>query len=382
MTIEGPLKELNIHDVFQLLDLGQKTGMLRVTSELRQNTGTVHFEQGAIVSAEIRSNPHPLGGLLLRSGKVNEEDLTRARDMQAEGDSRRLGEILVAIGAIAPRELERQVRLQIEEVIFELMSWSEGYFSFGETDSDGFHAEASVRIPTEALLMEAARRIDEWSRIEAKIPHLGVVPRFAPPVQSAGTLDLLPAEWEVLAAIDGERNVRSVAQALRRSEFDVAKILYGLTSAGVLTLEDPAPGAPDPSDGPKLAILIAQAEEALATGDLSAAIAASETAASAHPQHAVSHLVRGRTMLASANFQQAADTLRHALRLDPLSAPAYRLLGFSLVAMGQFREAVEAWDRWSELGEASPDEYVLRASIQELREAAITLDEALRGPRD
>ena len=28
MTIEGPLKELHIHDVFQLLDLGRKTGEL------------------------------------------------------------------------------------------------------------------------------------------------------------------------------------------------------------------------------------------------------------------------------------------------------------------------------------------------------------------
>ena len=36
MAIEGPLKELNIHDVFQLLDLGRKTGVLCVTSELRQ----------------------------------------------------------------------------------------------------------------------------------------------------------------------------------------------------------------------------------------------------------------------------------------------------------------------------------------------------------
>ena len=45
MPIEGPLKELQIHDVFQLLDLGRKTGVLRVTSELRQNAGIVYFDQ-------------------------------------------------------------------------------------------------------------------------------------------------------------------------------------------------------------------------------------------------------------------------------------------------------------------------------------------------
>src|SRR5881227_3912750 len=133
MPIEGPLRELGIHDVFQLLDLSRKTGVLRVTSELRHNAGTISFEGGAIIFAEIRSNPHPLGALLLRAGKIAEADLERARDMQErQGDKRRLGDILVSLGAITPRELERQVRFQIEEVVFEVMSWREGYFSFSD----------------------------------------------------------------------------------------------------------------------------------------------------------------------------------------------------------------------------------------------------------
>ena len=70
MAIEGPLKELSIHDVFQLLDLSRKTGTLRVASDLRQNAGTVFFEDGVVVGAEIRSNPHPLGRLLVRAGRV------------------------------------------------------------------------------------------------------------------------------------------------------------------------------------------------------------------------------------------------------------------------------------------------------------------------
>src|SRR5213082_2592703 len=91
MPIEGPLRELGIHDVFQLLDLSRKTGVLRVTSELWHNAGTVSFESGTIIFAEIRSNPHPLGALLLRTGKITEADLERARDMQQrQGDKRRL----------------------------------------------------------------------------------------------------------------------------------------------------------------------------------------------------------------------------------------------------------------------------------------------------
>ena len=85
MPIEGPLRELSIHDVFQLLDLAQKTGVLRVTSELRQNGGTVYFDQGAVVAAEIQSNPHPLGSVLLRSGKVSESDLAHADHAKRSG---------------------------------------------------------------------------------------------------------------------------------------------------------------------------------------------------------------------------------------------------------------------------------------------------------
>ena len=79
MAIEGPLRELGIHDVFQLLDLSRKTGVLRVNSELRHNAGTLYFEAGAIIFAEIRSNPHPLGAALLRAGKITEGDLDRER---------------------------------------------------------------------------------------------------------------------------------------------------------------------------------------------------------------------------------------------------------------------------------------------------------------
>ncbi|MGH7528742.1 MAG: DUF4388 domain-containing protein, partial [Gemmatimonadales bacterium] len=241
MAIEGPLRELGIHDVFQLLDLSRKTGELRVTSELRHNQGTIYFDNGVIVFAEIRSNPHPLGGLLLRTGKITEADLERARDMQQhQGDRRRLGEILVALGVITQREVERQVRFQIEEVVFEVMSWNEGYFSFTESAQSDVPTEVTVRIPVEALLMEGARRIDEWSRIEGRIPHVGVIPSLAPPPEGGGgELDLLPAEWEVLALIDGQRSVRHLATELGRSDFEIAKTLFGLDSAGIIVLVDP-----------------------------------------------------------------------------------------------------------------------------------------------
>ncbi|MDH5643051.1 MAG: DUF4388 domain-containing protein, partial [Gemmatimonadota bacterium] len=93
MAIEGPLKELGIHDVFQLLDLSRKTGVLRVVSDLRNNEGRVWFDDGAVLFAELRANKHRLGDVLLRTGKVSAPDMERARVMQLNGDDRRIGEL-------------------------------------------------------------------------------------------------------------------------------------------------------------------------------------------------------------------------------------------------------------------------------------------------
>jgi len=376
MAIEGPLRELGIHDVFQLLDLSRKTGALRVTSELRLNQGTIYFDNGVIVFAEIRSNPHPLGGLLLRTGKITEADLERARDMQQrQGDKRRLGEILVALGVITQREVERQVRFQIEEVVFEVMSWNEGYFSFNEEPEKQVPTEVTVRIPVEALLMEGARRIDEWSRMENRIPHVGVVPLLAPPAEGGGgELDLLPPEWEVLALVDGHRAVRALATELGRSDFEVAKTLFGLESAGVIVLVDPGTtkrGRGGPSAAGDLAELVAKAERALQAKDFDGARAAAEQAASMQPHDATVHLLLGRIHLAQGRGPAAAEELRRALRLDPLLAAAHRHLGFALVAIGRFGEALESWEQWERLAASrGPDELTYLEDVQRARDAA------------
>ena len=375
MAIEGPLRELGIHDVFQLLDLSRKTGALRVTSELRHNEGKIYFDNGVVVSAEIRSNPHPLGALLLRTGKIAEADLERARDMQQrQGDKRRLGEILASLGAITPRELQRQVRFQVEEVVFEVMSWREGYFSFTEGPLTDVPTEAAVRIPTEALLMEGARRIDEWSRIEGRIPHLGVVPTLAPPQEGGGGLDLLPPEWEMLAMIDGTRDIRGIASELGRSDFEVAKTLFGLESAGVIVLADPGTAKRERTTlAADLAELVARAEDSLARRELEEARGIAEQAAGVHPHDPAVHLLLGRIALAAGRGPDAVEELRRALRLDPLLVAAHRVLGYALVVTGRFGEAVEQWDQWERLASRSETELAQVDDVGRAKAAARTL---------
>lgn len=367
MAIEGPLRELGIHDVFQLLDLSRKTGALRVTSELRDNDGTVYFDGGRVLYAHIRSNPHPLGQLLLKSGKVTEAELERARSQQRQrNDPRRLGEILLESGAITPRELERQVRMQIEAVVFELMSWREGFFSFEERSVADAPAEATVKISTESLLMEGARRIDEWSRIADKVPHLGVIPVLAAVHDDhPSLLDLLPNEWEVLTAIDGTRDLRAISTALGRSEFDIAKITYGLLSTGIVELRYPervSTGAVLPATD--AAPHVERANVALAAGRLEEALAAARQGIVADPASSGARLAAARALLRLGHLSDAGEELRRAAQADPLSPEIQLELGYAAARKGDFERAVASWEHYLRMTPAAAGSDRVRAALE------------------
>jgi tetratricopeptide (TPR) repeat protein len=347
VALEGPLKDLHIQDVFQLLDLGRKSGVLRVTSELRQTAGTVCFDRGGVVAAAVGSDQQPLGGRLVRNGKITPADLDRARGMQNGGDGRRLGDILVGLGAISRRELERQLKAQIEEAVFELLRWSEGYFRFEEGANCHAAVESPVRFPTEALLMEAARRIDEWSRIGSKVSHLRLVPRL-PEEQGTETLDLVPFEWEVLAAVDGTRDLHSLAEVLGRSEFEVARTVYGLTNAGIVVLDDPAHPGQEAEPGRDLAAFLVPAREALAQGQ----------------------------------YDLAAGALEELLRADPLMPEARRLLGVCYAALGRYGESLDCWVSWSRLHTRTPGEESEGSTVERLRQSVETIMKELERYRD
>jgi uncharacterized protein DUF4388/tetratricopeptide repeat protein len=368
MAIEGPLRELGIHDVFQLLDLSRKTGMLRVTSELRDDEGIVLFEAGRVVQASVRSNPMSLEEMLLRSGRVTETDLERARAMRSgNGRGRGLGEHLVQCGALSRKELERQMRLQIESVVFELMSWREGFFSFEERAPDELPEAPEIHVSTESLLMEGARRIDEWSRIADKIPSLTVVPTLAPVDDARPTqIDLLPDEWEVLTMIDGKRDLRAIATVLGRAEFDIAKVVYGLVTTGVVEVRS----APErrSSGGQRAAgewtERLDRARRALEGGDAGEALAAAAAVRAADPTRTDARLLVAEALTQLRRYGEALDELRRAVRADPRTPEVHRDLGFAAARMGDFATALASWDQFLRTANGEPSVARVKAAVE------------------
>jgi hypothetical protein len=94
-----------------------------------------------------------------------------------------------------------------------------------------------IPLSIENVIMEGTRRIDEWARIKDRIPSLDVVVRFTDqPYDKARGVNLTPDEWRVFARINGVHSIRQIAQQTQLGEFDVARIIYGFLSAGLVML--------------------------------------------------------------------------------------------------------------------------------------------------
>ena len=159
MAIRGSLREASLPDVLQLLAMGKKTGCLSVTH--RQQFGTIHFDRGRIAHAAIVNRRDRLGDILVKHGLVSPTALEKAIADQATQPQRRIGDLLVDAGQIKREQLHEYLRHQIEEAVYLLFTWSQGTFTF-EPDVQPDPQDVTASISPESLLLEGARRVDEW----------------------------------------------------------------------------------------------------------------------------------------------------------------------------------------------------------------------------
>ncbi len=177
MAFQGSLKELPLPDIIQLVAVSGKTGVFVLSSQAQK--GEIFLREGEIV--------HALTGAV-----------------------------------------------RGEEAVYELAIWQEGEFLFKpgvETE------ERTVRKSNTNLLMEAARRIDEWQVLSKRIPSTRMVPFFTSHSTST-SISFTPQEWAVICKVDERRTIDELAGVLGVSAFDVCKLLYGLITAGLVELRE------------------------------------------------------------------------------------------------------------------------------------------------
>jgi uncharacterized protein DUF4388 len=183
MAFQGSLAELHLPDIIQLVSVSGKTGVFHlVDGHLK---GEIYLHEGRIVHAKL-------------------DDVSG------------------------------------EEAVYALAIWNQGDFMFEPA------APSEIRTISKSntnLLMEAARRLDEWRVLSKKIPSVDLIPEFVVQETREGQINLNTSEWLILSKIDSHRSVKTIAQASGLSVFDAAKILYGLIATGLIRLRDRPPTA-------------------------------------------------------------------------------------------------------------------------------------------
>jgi hypothetical protein len=183
VELQGSIRQFTLADIVQFLSTSRKSGKLGLIHSESGRAGAIYFDGGTIVHAEA-------------SGKVG------------------------------------------EEAFFELMRWTEGGFAF----LPGVTAPRStVSQPSAILLMEGARRSDEWGMLAEQIPDTKLVPEFVmPDDETTGKqITLNTSEWMVLAKVDGKRSLKEIAKESGLSEYQICRLLYPLVTNKLIRLREP-----------------------------------------------------------------------------------------------------------------------------------------------
>jgi hypothetical protein len=267
MALEGTLRDFSLPDIFQLIGIQRKTGILTLKSE--GDVVTVSFVEGNVVSADSyrKRLDDQLGNVLVKAGHITEAQLQEALKIQ-KNTLQRLGRVLVEHKFIRLEELKQALQLQVTQIIYRLFRWKDGEYHFSQEEKVDYDRENFIPISAENILMEGVRMVDEWPIIEKRIRSLDLVFRKAEvdleveideaaslieedmdfhlgeeersgkaPVasDSATLIRLSREEGRVYNLVDGRLNIHGIVERARMGEFEVCKILYDLLNRNLIT---------------------------------------------------------------------------------------------------------------------------------------------------
>src|SRR6202521_2275010 len=258
MALEGTLKDFSLADIFQLIGLQRKTGVLTLRS--KDDTVTVTFLDGKVVGADSLGHrlENRLGTVLIKSGMLTSDQLNRALEIQKE-TLQRLGFILTHYGIISGDMLKQALQMQVMQIVFRLFRWKDGEYHFSQETTIEYDRDNVVPITAESILMEGARMIDEWPIIEKRIRSYDMVFRkkltdqeivvsvdadevdFDEPspgrrkrVGQSDRIRISAEEKAIYDLVDGTMTVNDIVDGSRFSEFDTNKSLYELLTRDLI----------------------------------------------------------------------------------------------------------------------------------------------------
>jgi predicted transcriptional regulator len=224
----GNLSHLNIADVFSMINMLQKTGMLIIKASDRAKS--VYFMKGEIVFASSNQPEDRLGYLLYKTGKLTKEQWENAEKSMTPDT--RFGTVLLKKELISPKNLWWGVKYQIEEIVYSIFAIASGEFFFIE---GAIPEEDLVRfsLNTQNMLMEGYRRLDEWKLIKEKIPSDDALVKLS---TNLPNIELTQNMQAVVKIIKGDMPIAEVIRQSQIGRFNAYKILYALLNTGFIEI--------------------------------------------------------------------------------------------------------------------------------------------------
>ena len=241
MGFKGSVESFSLADVFQNLAMNQQTGSLRVFTENAVEKN-IYFENGMIRYLNCGAGkPLLTPEVFFARGLILKTNLTAALDRQRE-TAQPTGLCMVELGFITQLQLEETAKLQIEEEVFELFGWDKAQFEFNDgPPGEGVFAELmahqGLSLPISHLIMEAARRIDEWDRLRRQLPSMKEIYCMELAVRRAiesGAMEMSAVEKRVAAMIDGGRDVEDLVEDSYLFKFEVLNALAGFIQSSLV----------------------------------------------------------------------------------------------------------------------------------------------------
>src|SRR4029079_3595404 len=254
MALEGTIKDFGLPDIFQLIGLQRKTGLLTLKHD-KENV-TVTFESGQVVMADSHSKrlEDRLGNVLVKQGKLTKEKLDEALQTQ-KATLQRLGHILTTGNYITPKDLKDALQVQVSQIVFRVFRWRDGEYHFEPNETVDFDRDNFTPMSADFILMEGIRMVDEWPIIEKKIPSMDIVFRTVvdPALIEVGSADgeegatkrsaasssnkirLTPEEERIFRKVDGTRTVQGIIDSTGLGEFDTCRILFDLLNRNLVS---------------------------------------------------------------------------------------------------------------------------------------------------
>jgi tetratricopeptide (TPR) repeat protein len=367
MTIQSTIREIGLFDLFQILHLHRKTGRLRIESTLENREAKVVFNEGSVCFAAILGASAKSVEEQLVEWGILDTDLKKKLSKKIKKHESMI-DAIEGEGGMPRKQIENFIAGHIRDTVFEILKWDTGQYRFDEAELDEW-SEALVSLNTENLILEGARRIDEWSNIQDKVPSKHSVFRFGTENQEDHQLNLKPKEWEILSMIDGKRTVKEVSDGVGGDLFATSKLFYSLAVMGVIeSVDGEEDGEAQPGNAQKLEDLLKAGREAYGKLHLEKAATHFEKALEIDSDCFEALRMLGEIHYKLDNHTDALDYLSRARELNPDNEKAMFIKGYLHAHLGEISLAVDEWEQLGEKTKNPQIAEVVRKRIEVAKE--------------